>query len=268
MAAPHRGSFLVTDPSRPGAPNEDAATCTETTAVLVDGAGVPARYRAGCRHSVAWYARRLADALAARLAVPGTGMREATARAITEVAELHGPNCDLEAGGPSGTVVAVRRRGEDIEHLLLCDSSLLVSTRDGAVRRLTDGRLEALLRQGLRGDEVEALRNRPGGFWVARHEPEAAQHALVGRLPATEVAHLSLVSDGITRALDMFGLETDESLMRACRDDAGARALIGRLREAERRAADEGVHPARKVHDDATVLVPESLLLGPRVARS
>lgn len=242
-------AVLVSDPAVPGE-DEDAAGVLGDAAVLVDGAGLPPALRAGCRHSVAWYSHRLAARLLVALQDPGLDLREALRRAIAEVAASHGDGCALEAGSPSGTVVAVRAREGRLEHLVLCDSSLLVETSDGRVDRLTDPRLDGVLARTRDVGRVEALRNAPDGFWVARHEPEAADHALCGSRPLDGLVGVHLVSDGVTRAADLLGLMSDAELARAL--DRDPRAVIGRIRAAERELAADRV--PRKRHDDATVL--------------
>ena len=104
---------LLSDPAVPGA-NEDAGGVLGQVAVVLDGAGVPARFRAGCTHSVAWYSHTLAAHLLTRAQDPAVPLRAALAGAIGDVRALHSGRCDLDRGGPSATVVAVRW---DAEHL-------------------------------------------------------------------------------------------------------------------------------------------------------
>lgn len=240
---------LVTDEARPGA-DEDAAGVLGDVAVVLDGAGVPQRFRAGCHHSVAWFSRTLASRLLLHASDPQVSLREALAAAIDDVRGLHARSCDLDAGSPSATVVAVRRAGEQLEHLVLCDSSLLLHRIDGSVQRITDDRVDHLVLPERTATAVEAMRNAPGGFWLARHEPEAAQQALVGSTPMAELRAVHLVSDGITRAIDLLGLHTAGSLSQALLDDP--EAVVRRLRGAEREL--EPSRRPRKVHDDATSL--------------
>lgn len=249
---------LVTSEARPGA-DEDAAGVLGDVAVLLDGAGIPQRFRAGCHHSVDWFSHTLAAHLLARATDPALSLRESLAAAIAEVRALHEHECDLEAGSPSATVVAVRRVGEQLEHLVLCDSSVLLHGRDGTVRRLTDDRVDHLVIPGDAGgpaggprsaEAVEALRNAPGGFWLARHEPEAAEEALIGSVPLAELAAVHLVSDGVTRAVDLLGTHTASTLSRALL--SAPEEVIRQLRAAER-DLPQGARP-RKIHDDATAL--------------
>lgn len=219
-------------------------------AVVLDGAGVPARFRAGCRHEVAWYSHQLAARLLARAQDPAVPLREALAGAISDVRAMHGPGCDLAQGGPSATVVAVRWDDSTLEHLVLCDSSLLLEQSDGAVHRITDLRIDEVVAAEASSEAIEARRNAPGGFWVARHEPEAAEQALVGSAPLASLRAVHLVSDGVTRAVDLLSLHDDSSLARAAGRDPAA--LVEQVRRAERDLRPE--ERPRKLHDDATVL--------------
>ncbi|AXK46915.1 protein phosphatase 2C domain-containing protein [Brachybacterium saurashtrense] len=231
-------------------PNEDAAGVLGRVAVVLDGAGVPARFRAGCHHSVAWYSHALAARLLRHAQDDGLPLSAVLARGIAEVRDLHAHECALERGGPSATVVMVRVGGEELEHLVLCDSSLLLERRGGRVERLTDERIEQVVRVERTAEAIEARRNAPGGFWVARHEPEAAQQAVTGSTPLAALRAVHLVSDGVTRAIDLLALHDAGSLARALREDP--EGVLRDLRRAERRLPEEG--RPRKVHDDATVL--------------
>lgn len=242
-------SVLLPSPARPGA-DEDAAGVLGEVAVLLDGAGVPERFRAGCSHAVAWYSRALAARLLLRAQDPGLDLRGVLAAGIAEVRALHAADCDLDAGSPSATVVLVRRRDERLEHLVLCDSSLLLVGRAGDVRRITDPRVDAVVREERTADAVEARRNAPGGFWLARHEPEAAAEALVGSTPLAELRSAHLVSDGVTRLIDLVGTHDAVTLGHDLERDPAR--VLAELRAAER-ALESGRRP-RKIHDDATVL--------------
>lgn len=228
--------------------DEDAGGALGDVAVVVDGAGVPPRLRAGCRHEVAWFSHALAAALL-RHGQDAPDLRTALREAIREVRSRHERTCDLEAGGPSATVAAVRRRGDELEHLVLCDAAILLRSSDGTVRLLTDDRLDRL-RPGRPGPEIEALRNAEGGFWVARHEDRCADEALTGALPLGEVERIHLISDGVLRAVDPVGSHDLDALERDLDADAGA--FLARLRADERGLPRE--RRPRKLHDDATAV--------------
>ncbi|MGO2557458.1 protein phosphatase 2C domain-containing protein [Brachybacterium sp.] len=240
---------LLTDAALPGA-NEDAGGVLGPVAVMLDGAGVPSRFRAGCHHGVAWFSHALAGRLLVRAQDLSLPLRQALAGAITDVRGLHERECELDRGGPSATVVAVRWGAGHLEHLVLCDSSLLLEGADGTTRRLTDPRIEDVVHEETGAEAIEARRNAPGGFWVARHEPEAAEQALVGSTPLSALRAAHLVSDGITRAIDLLGMHDDSSLARSLREDPSA--LLRSLRRAEARLPPE--RRPRKLHDDATML--------------
>lgn len=242
-------AHVCSDAAVPGG-NEDAAGILGDVAVMLDGAGVPPRFRAGCHHSVAWYSHQLAGRLLLRAQDPAVGLDAALAAAIGEVRSLHEDQCELERGGPSATVIAVRQREDVLEHLVLCDSSLLLTRADGAVRRLTDPRVDQVVARERGAEAIEAQRNRSGGFWVARHEEEAAAQALTGSTPLAQLERVQLVSDGITRAVDLLGLHDDASLVAALATDPSA--VIAQIRGAER-DLPSGRRP-RKTHDDATVI--------------
>ena len=240
---------LLSDSAVPGM-DEDAAGVLGEVAVLLDGAGVPPRFRAGCHHSVSWFSHVLAAHLLGHAQDPTVPLRAALAAAIEDVRALHQGTCDLDRGGPSATVVAVRRTEEHLEHLVLCDSSLLLHDGEGGVMRVTDTRVDEVVRTERTAEAIEARRNRPGGFWVARHEPEAAAEAIVGSAPLARWERAHLVSDGVTRAADLLGLHDDASLADSLTRDP--QAVLSQLREAEK-ALPQSRRPS-KLHDDATVV--------------
>ncbi len=257
--------------------NEDAAGHRGDAVVLMDGAGMPRETRAGCRHTVRWFARSATEAYLDRLQDPRVSMRDALSRAIRDVAVQHADECDLDAGSPSATVVAVRRVHDTLEHLVLCDSTLGIVTAAG-VEVVTDRALETThhpLDEVLRNlrDRLDpardrhdpalldtlrrrdaAVRNRPGGFWCVGHRPEAADHALTGAIPADEVVGLVLASDGAMRLADVFAELTAEDLVTAYLRD-GADRWVRRTREAESKPDRRDLWATP--HDDATVVLIE-----------
>ncbi|MGD8214213.1 protein phosphatase 2C domain-containing protein [Aestuariimicrobium sp. Y1814] len=266
-------------PARADHPNEDAVRVGPGWAVVIDGAGVEARYRVGCHHSVAWYSHHLADALARRFTDRATEPRDALAGAIGEVRGLHAVHglqageCDFVGGSPSATVAAFRVVPADqptvVETLVLCDAAVLLLHRDGSALELTDRRIEATVtlvaehRRALRtqgADEAavfeqgravaEGLRNHPDGFWVAREDPAVARHALVTRTDLADLRAVVACSDGITRAHESLGLHTPASLAEAL-----AWTPLDEVVAAIRAAEAQVPHPAGKRHDDATAAV-------------
>jgi hypothetical protein len=270
---------MATVPARPAADNEDFAAVAPSAAVLLDGAGIPAGIESGCVHGVAWFARTLGTALLARACDPASGSLSGCLRgAIGAVRALHSGTCDLDhPWTPTATVVAIRVRGDELEHLVLTDSSLVLTEADGATHVVTDRRLDAAL-GGRRAalDQVPlrdpgypaafrehmatvgALRNAPGGFWVAAADPAVAEHALTGSCPLSSVESALLISDGASRLADLFGLASWADLAGIVRRE-GPEELIRQVRAVET-ADPDGVRWRRsKAFDDATVVYCDEL---------
>lgn len=237
-------------PARPV--NEDYVLAGPEWAVVLDGATAADGVDTGCVHDVAWLVRRLARALAVRLA--GAGDRSLAgllAEAIDEVRAAHGGSCDLaNPDSPSSTVAMTRRRDGVFECLVLADSPIVFRRRDGSVRVLDDDRLERL--PGGRPytpAHVRAHRNRPGGFWVAGGVPEAAYEAVTATVPVPEVDTVTMFTDGVTRLVEHYGHDWPD-LLDALRA-RGPGHVIELVRAAERARPPAGAKP----HDDATALL-------------
>ena len=161
-----------------------------------------------------------------------------------------------------------------LEYLVLSDSALLVADpgpgpdlRTGPLREVdgiglvTDTRLDVLrddlCRRGEEAEEVRRWRGVPGGFWTAGADPRAADEALVG---TTALSRFALMTDGATRAVEVFG-DLDWGQALSLVSDEGPRALIERVRALEVSDPLGRTHPRSKVHDDATIVLwkPESL---------
>src|SRR5271166_3186588 len=247
---------MATAPARSAVDNEDFAAVTPSAAVLLDGAGIPAGVESGCVHGVAWFTRVLGTALLARACDPAGGsLPGCLAAAIDDVRRLHGGTCDLHhPGTPTATVVAIRVQDGELEHLVLTDSTLVLTRVGGPIQVVTDRRLDsalgntraALARVPLGHPEyaaafrehmlvVQGLRNSSGGFWVAAADPMVAEHALTGSSPLSSLESALLVSDGASRLADLFGLVSWADLAAIVRLD-GPFELIRQVRAAE--AAD------------------------------
>jgi hypothetical protein len=253
--------------ARTGHRNEDFVAAVPTAAVLIDGAGMPG-VELICRHGVAWYASRLGGELLGLLSLEADQTLPALlAEAIERVADAHRVTCDLASpGSPSATVAILRRSGGRAggraDYLVLGDS-FLVLDRAGAPLVVSDPRevtiarpyrsaltalaegsaeYERARREG--SDVMRANRNRPGGFWVAREDPRAADEAITGSRPTSELTGAALVSNGASRIVDRFRL-ADWPEVLAVLASSGPAAIIGRVRQAEARHAVAA--------DDATI---------------
>jgi len=95
-------------------------------------------------------------------------------------------------------------------------------------------------------NELRARRNRPGGFWVAKDDPRAADEALTGSCPIAELDGAVLLSNGASRVVDPYGLLDWRACMQVLHS-TGPHAFLRRLRQHE-----EG-RPDGPPVDDASV---------------
>ncbi|MFC7530805.1 hypothetical protein [Actinoplanes sp. GCM10030250] len=252
--------MMVTDAGHAGRSNEDFAGAVPAGMVLVDGAGGIAGAEELCRHGVAWYAARLGGALLGALAdkrsLPGV-----LAESIERITSEHRGTCDVtHPSSPYAAVAMLRFSGGLVEHLVLGDAVAIVGRagdepfvahdpREVVIARSFEARL-AGVPEG--GDEYRRLlaelrahRNTPGGYWVAKDDPQAAAEAITGSCPADEVTVTALLSNGASRLVDTFGLTGWAGLLDLL-DTAGAGEVIRQVRAAEAR---DGV-----ATDDATII--------------
>lgn len=246
---------------RDGRVNEDFTGAVPAAAVLVDGAGIPGG-DATCRHGVAWYAHRLGGALLGRLSLPpDRDLSALLAEAIEEVTDGHRDTCDVANPiSPSAAVSVLRRSGDLLEYLVLGDAFVVLDRADDAPQVVSDPRevtisrsYQARLEATADGSEeyhqllrdLRALRNRPGGFWVAKDDPRAAAEAVTGNCPVSELTGAVLLSNGASRVVDRFGL-ADWAEVMAVLAASGPAEIIRQVRQAEARHQV----PA----DDATII--------------
>ncbi|MGW0079670.1 integrase [Streptomyces cellulosae] len=258
------------DPERE---NEDFVAAAFGAAVLLDGAGV-AGAETGCVHGVAWFSSTLGGVLLSDIAAhPARPLADCLAESIRVVRSLHEGTCDLAyRASPTSTVVAVRAHAGALEYLVLGDSTLLLAETDGSTAAVTDQRLDDVgkrLREPVDAlptgspehsaalaeyrDALTGLRNRPGGFWIAGPDPQAAEHALTGSVPLDSLASVTLLSDGATRLVDSFELADWKETL-AVLNSSGPDGLIRLVREAEADDPHGQRWPRGKARDDATAL--------------
>ncbi|MFD5213247.1 protein phosphatase 2C domain-containing protein [Microbacterium sp. NPDC058345] len=252
-------------PAEPGRESEDACAVGDGVAVVVDGAGLPKDMRRGCSHSVAWYARILAEAFRMRLEDRATAMTDALAGAIAEVTAAHAGTCELRRGSPSATVAAWRMDGDEVEHLVLSDASIVLIGADGTVQEVTDDRINdavqrrsaELLEGGAfsqaaaaRFAALDQTRNVEGGFWCCHTDPDAARHAFTGRTPIRDLRGIVAASDGGTRGYQLLGAHSLERF-----GELAGRGDLARIAQEIRAAEDaHGVPPFTKPHDDIALV--------------
>jgi hypothetical protein len=267
-------SWVVSAATRRGdrPTNQDQAVLLDGAIALLDGATSwlsqdPAR-------DGGWYARTLGAALAARLPGHGRPIASLLADAIEELRDTHALQPDTT---PYSTATIVRWDADVLEALVLGDSPVLVVRRAAPPELVSDDRLEpvgaeqrAAYRAHLRdghgfGEPFARLvadlqrvergsRNRPGGFWIAGAEPEAAQHAIERSWPAADVDAVLAMSDGAAAGVLEYALTGWPAFADLVRTD-GPASVINRVHAAEESDADGRRWPRTKLHDDKTLIV-------------
>jgi hypothetical protein len=250
---------MTSVPARAGRVNEDFAGAVPTAAVVIDGAGIPGSDSI-CRHGVAWYAGRLGGSLLGLLALrPDRTLPALLAEAITGVTDDHRDTCDVaDPISPSATVAVLRVSGGVAEYLVLGDT-VLVLDRAGAAPLVVSDPREVIISRPYAvalGDlaagsdeyhrvlrDLRANRNQPGGFWLAKDDPRAADEALTGSCPAAGLTGAVLLSNGAGRIVDRR--LTDWPGVLALLASSGPAEVIRRVRQAEERDAVAA--------DDATI---------------
>jgi hypothetical protein len=263
---------IATEAGSPDAPNEDwAGVLAPGLAVVLDGLSAPDGTGTGCRHGTPWYVGQLGPRVLAQAADPARSLVDALAEAIGQVASLH-PGCDLKhPGTPSATMVLLRAHDEGADYLALADAVLLLDTTDGlkvvsdervnrlagkereAANRVPTGSALKLRRRAQLTRALRRARNRPGGYWVAGADPQAASQAVTGSLPGKTLHRAVLLSDGASRLVDPFGLATWEELL-ALLEESGPEELLRQVRAAEAVDPEGRQWPRTKRSDDAAAV--------------
>src|SRR5215213_8118694 len=263
---------IATQAGSQDSPNEDwGGVLAPGLGVVLDGLSAPDGTGTGCRHGTLWFVSQLGPRVLAQAADPARSLVDALAEAIHPVASLH-PACDLKhPGTPSATMVLLRAHDEGTDYLALADAVLLLDTADG-LQVVSDERVNQLaakeraaanqvpvgsaLKLRRRAQLTRALRrarNRPGGYWVAAADPQAASQAVTGTLPGRSTHRAVLLSDGASRLVDLFELATWEELL-ALLDESGPDELLRQIRAAEAVDPEGRQWPRTKRSDDASAV--------------
>ncbi|MFU8874394.1 hypothetical protein [Micromonospora sp. SL4-19] len=260
---------MTTSAGKAGQPNEDFAGAVPGAAVLLDGAGIPGT-ESICSHGVAWYTHRLGGAMLGRLSRhDGRDLAAILASTIEEIAADHRGTCDVRnPSSPQATVLMVRAHGGRLDYLLLADSFLVLDQVRGGPQVITDERevtarricsapLDGVPRgtpeyDHIRDSCVEAMRarrNQPGGYWIAKDDPHAAEEAVTGSRSLHDLDSVALLSNGASRIVSPYGLTGWPGVLELLRAD-GPAEIIRRVRQVEARIC---AGPEARVPDDATV---------------
>ncbi len=257
------------DPADDNGANEDYVSAAPGLVVVLDGATV--RTETGCSHGAAWYANHLGSALSTLASDRRVSLSTALRTAIQHVANQHG-ECDLNhPGTPSAAVAVLRINGDTLEYLLLGDITIVIDSTDG-LHVVVDDRVDATARgerEGadrypigspekqsalLRMKHAElAVRNQPGGYWVAAADPNVVTQALTGQVVLSELKRAAVLTDGAARIVAMFNLLDWPELLDLL-SKTGPDEVVRRIRAVE--AADPDGHrwPRNKRSDDATIV--------------
>lgn len=235
----------------PSSVNEDLVLTGPDFVVVLDGATAPPQLDSGCRHDVPWLVERLGGQLVLPLLGRSTTpLVELLADAIAAVCAEHARTCDLSnPDSPSSTVSMLRVGPDQVEHLVLADSPIVLRSPERQVTVLADNRVDLLPEYTF--EAVRRLRNQPGGFWVASTVPKAAYEAVAGTTDRAVVEEVAVLTDGASRYSERYGHSWDE-LMDVLEVE-GPHGLISRVREYDAQAVAGSFRGKR--HDDATAVL-------------
>lgn len=259
-----RVSGLVTATrSGTGKSNQDRVWCLPNAAAVLDGAS--SEWPAG--RDGGWYADNLASELELAMAdSAGRGLRSVLEEAIYAVAARMGED------RPSCTVGLARWDSGTLELLVLGDVTAVVFLSSGELVVVTDDRLDTVApelrrayKESLRAGNgfgakhrshlaalqtaQRAMRNIPGGYWIAEADPSAAGYAYRRTFPLSSVAALLLVTDGVSKAVSQYKLLDWERLRTVATGD-GPEALFDHICRAEEQDPDGRRWPRGKQKDD------------------
>jgi hypothetical protein len=179
------------------------------------------------------------------------------------VAGLHRHTCDIASPiSPQSTVAIIRFDENRADCLLLADVFAVLDSSGSEPQVITDPR-EVNVRNEctsiLRGlptgtteyeraelsvrDAFRARRNQPGGYWIAKDDPEAATQTVTASVPLAGLNGAALLTNGASRIVDPYRLVDWPGVIGLLRAK-GPDEILRRVREAE----TEAHRP-----DDATV---------------
>jgi hypothetical protein len=253
-----------------GSNNQDRHVLGDGFAAVLDGATSVAGDRS---HDPGWYAEQLARAIG-EVVPRGGPLADAVADAIRIVRDANGLTPET---APTSTVALARWSDDVVETYVLGDSYIVALRPDGGAQTVqTDDRLDAVgaperaayrtrlaaghgydvehreLLLALQADQARR-RNRPGGYWIAGAQPEAAAHGITTVEERSGVAALLLASDGVDPER-----HPEATTWRELVDEAqryGAARVLQDIHDAEAADPDGRRWPRSKRHDDKTLVI-------------
>jgi hypothetical protein len=262
---------VASESGRPDGRNEDWAGATAKVAIVLDG--LSEADETGCIHGTPWYVHQLGCRLLTHAGDSSRTLADALATAISDVAALHADVCNLShPGSPCSTVAMVREADETMEYLILSDSVVVLDRADNSPLVIVDKSVDQFASKAAKAakaaptvgktgskralqaliDEQLKVRNRPGGYWIAQVDPEAAQYAKTGSVSGVQGA--AVLSDGAALVVTDFHI-MDWATLLSLGYERGPGELIATTRALEDRDPHGVVWPRYKHRDDATAVI-------------
>jgi hypothetical protein len=231
------GMVEIAEQAAPGRTTEDRVLVLPNAVVVLDG--VTSR-RPPDRNG-GWYATQLSAELA-RLLPDGGNLADLLATAIKRIATRY----DLTPGdSPSSTVAIARWDEHTLDALVLADSPIVAFGTETQV--IADTRLAKLRPLG---GTITDWRNRPGGYWVAEADPEAAHQAVQTSVPRADLTHVIMATDGVSCGVDDYKIFPTWHSVLDLATTRGPAAVLAEVRAAEHSDQDRTRWPRHKTHDD------------------
>jgi hypothetical protein len=98
-----------------------------------------------------------------------------------------------------------------------------------------------------------AVRNQPGGYWVAASDPNVVTQALTGKVALKGLLRTAVLSDGAARIVVPFGVVDWAGLLDTL-DENGPHEVVRRIRALEAADPEGRRWPRNKRSDDATIV--------------
>jgi hypothetical protein len=100
-------------------------------------------------------------------------------------------------------------------------------------------------------------RDVPDAYWVAEAVPEAARHAVVASWPAADLAGLLVMTDGVSCAVEEYGLYSSWTAMARDCEKHGPQSVVDAVHSHEETDPHGRLFPRYKIHDDKALVWAE-----------
>ena len=259
------------------ASNEDAIGATPSAAWAIDGTKGPFDHTLTPGPTdAAWYAQTPSAVLLESYADAVIDPMAALIRAAEKLSAAYARNAAGAPahGQPSACLALVASGAARTLHLFNIGDCRIAVEQAGAVTLFGSSGIEPLERDAIAelvrlreagGDPWPQLRatlrrnfeiamNQPGGYWVVHPSLQWLHAVQQAALPAHQVDHVLLASDGFFRLVSLFGAYDAGGLVAAARRN-GLAALYAELRAREADDPACRLHPRLKPMDDASAIL-------------